>query len=576
VHRVRERGYATGMLTFSDEPTVAEQQMHAVLFFMVTFGYIDGDFDAAEKDYVKKQITSLVEQRVDGAMPDADPKLRAELIGKYTTHFREVFEGIDRHVRELLLEPVAAGEDQNGFVRTKLKTRCFEILQSFDVASREGMMTAIDELIMADGTAHPAELEFRAEMASLLESDLDVELEDDAGGGSQIRIESPSTVPSDGANHPFFNAFEFHYAKETDKMLKQVAADRALLDRVIATLEEQRAKGRGKLTGKKNVAELAGEEPFLDGHVYVVPPKPGRSYELIVLGDLHGCYSVLKATILQSKFFDKVNAFRDDPEHNPEPKLVLLGDYIDRGMFSLNGVLRTVMQLFVTAPEFVHVLRGNHEYFIEHEGKIYGGVRPAESINTLKPYLSMDVFRHYMKLFDAMPNMLLFEKILFVHGGIARDRLLKERYKDLSSLNDKDIRFQMMWSDPSSADVIPADLQDKSNRFAFGRLQLRAFLQRIGCHTLVRGHEKTNKGIERVYEGDAETLITLFSSGGSDNDDLPKDSSYRSVTPMVLTIKRAANGETTFTPWSPDYKAYNDPAKNAFFKVPPEIEHKAD
>ena len=440
-------------------------------------------------------------------------------------------------------------------------------------------MAAIDELIMADGSAHPAELEFRAEMAALLEEDLGIELEDDGSASSATRLESPSTMPSDGENHPFFNAFEYHYAKETDKILKQVAADRALLDRVIATLDEQRAKGRGKLAGKKLVAELAGSDPFLDGHTYVLPPKPGRAYDLTVLGDLHGCYSVLKAAIMQSKFFDKVNAFRDDPEHAPEPKLILLGDYIDRGMFSLNGVLRTVMQLFVTAPEFVHVLRGNHEYYIEHEGKIYGGVRPAESINTLKPYLSMDVFRHYMKLFDALPNTLLFDKILFVHGGIARDRLLKERWKDLSSLNDKDIRFQMMWSDPSSADVIPADLQDKSNRFAFGRLQLRAFLQRIGCHTLIRGHEKVNAGIESVYEGDAArecSLITLFSAGGSDNDDLPKDSSYRTVKPMALTIKRSAKGEMTFTPWAPDYKAYNDPAKNAFFKVPPEIAHKAD
>lgn len=564
------------MLNFSDEPNVAEQQMHAVIFFMVTFGYIDGDFDSSEKDYVRAQIKSLVEKRVDGAMPDADPKLRAELVGKYTTHFKEVFEGIDKHVRDLLLEPVAAGEEQAGFVRTKLKTRCFEILQSFDEASREGLMAAIDELIMADGEAHPAELEFRGEMAALLEADLGVELEDESHGASPIRLETPSKLPSDGDTHPFFNAFEYHYAKESDKMMKQVAADRALLDRVIATLDEQRTKGRGKLAGKKTVAELAGEAPFLDGHTYVVPPKPGRAYELLVLGDLHGCYSVLKAAIMQSKFFDKVNAFREDPEHAPEPRLVLLGDYIDRGMFSLNGVLRTALQLFVTAPDFVHVLRGNHEYYIEHEGKIYGGVRPAESINTLKPYLSMDVFRHYMKLFDALPNTLLFDRLMFVHGGIPRDRLIKERYRDLSSLNDKDVRFQMMWSDPSSADVIPAELQDKSNRFAFGRLQLRSFLQRIGCHTIVRGHEKTNKGIERVYEGDTETLITLFSAGGTDNDDLPKDSSYRSVTPMALTIKRAASGETTFAPWAPDYKAYNDPARNAFFKVPPEIEHRAD
>jgi hypothetical protein len=566
------------MLTFSDEPQVAEQQMQAVLFFMVTFGYIDGDFDATEKAFVREQIRKLVESRVDGAMPDVEPKLRAELVTMYTTHFREVFEGIDRHVNDLLNEPVAAGEEQGGFVRTKLKQRCFEILNQFDDASRESLMAAIDELIMADGTAHPAELEFRAELAALLEADLGIELEEDVAdtGKARVSFEPPSAVESDGATHPFFDAFEYHYAAESDRIAKQVATDRQLLDRVIELLARRGLAGKGKLAGKKSVEEFAGQEPFLDGHVFVTPPKPGRAYELTVLGDLHGCYSVLKAAIMQSRFFERVNAFRDDPENNPEPRLVLLGDYIDRGMFSLNGVLRTALQLFVTAPDFVHVLRGNHEFYIEHEGKIYGGVKPAEAINTLKPYLSVDVFRHYMRCFEALPNMLLFDGILFVHGGIARDRLLKERYKDLSSLNDKDIRFQMMWSDPSSADVIPAALQDKSNRFAFGRLQLRAFLQRIGCHTMVRGHEKVNAGIERVYAGEGETLFTLFSAGGTDNDDLPKESSYRAVTPMALTIKRSAAGETTFTPWAPDYKAYNDPSRNAFFRVPPEISFRAD
>ena len=49
---------------------------------------------------------------------------------------------------------------------------------------------------------------------------------------------------------------------------------------------------------------------------------------------------------------------------------MLLGDYIDRGMFSYQGVLRSVMQLFVTAPDHVYVLRGNHEYYVEHEGKV--------------------------------------------------------------------------------------------------------------------------------------------------------------------------------------------------------------
>ena len=274
---------------------------------------------------------------------------------------------------------------------------------------------------------------------------------------------------------------EFHYSADRAEILEQIAKDRALIDRVIDLLEQQRQKGNGRLSGQASVDKFPPGTSFLDGHTYLVRPVPGRAYDLTVLGDLHGCYSVLKATLMQSRFFEKVNAFRNDPKAHPEPKLILLGDYIDRGLFSLNGVLRTVLQLFATAPDHVIVLRGNHEYYVEYNGNIYGGVKPAESINTLKPHLPIDVFRHYRALFEQLPNVAIVDRMFFVHGGIPRDRLLKERWRDLSALNDPDLRFQMMWSDPSAADVVPADLQEKSARFAFGKLQLRAFLQRIGC-----------------------------------------------------------------------------------------------
>jgi hypothetical protein len=342
---------------------------------------------------------------------------------------------------------------------------------------------------------------------------------------------------------------------------------------VIGLLEAQRAKGAGRLAGKKTVQEFAGTEPFLDGFVHVLQPKPAREYELIVVGDLHGCYSCLKAVLMQSDFFNKVNRFVNDPVNNPETKLVLLGDYIDRGMFSYQGVLRSALQLFAHAPEHVYLLRGNHEYYIEHQGRVFGAVRPSEAMDTLKPHLSQEVFAHYNRLFDALPNMLFFDRMLFVHGGIARDLLLKERYKDLSSLNDWDIRFQMMWSDPSSADVIPAALQEQSSRFPFGRLQCQAFLQRVGCNTLVRGHEKVDEGFRRTYDDPNLLLVTLFSSGGSDNEDLPADSSYRSVTPMAMTVK-FKDDKSEIIPWKIDYRRYNVPELNGFFQSEPEIEHK--
>src|SRR6185295_12220534 len=110
------------------------------------------------------------------AVAESEVKLRAELVDKFTKHFHEVFEGIDRQVKDLFTEAVAEGEAQDNFVHAKLKLRCFEIFKSFDADNQEQLMATIDELIHADGQVHPAEAKFRGELAELLEVDLGVEL----------------------------------------------------------------------------------------------------------------------------------------------------------------------------------------------------------------------------------------------------------------------------------------------------------------------------------------------------------------------------------------------------------------
>ena len=87
------------MLKFSSNGPEAEKQMRAVIFYLTTFGYNDGDFDAAEKDFVRGYIKKLVVHRVAGAGLDAQTS--AELTTKFPTHFLEVFEGIDPQVMEL-------------------------------------------------------------------------------------------------------------------------------------------------------------------------------------------------------------------------------------------------------------------------------------------------------------------------------------------------------------------------------------------------------------------------------------------------------------------------------------------
>jgi hypothetical protein len=161
--------------------------------------------------------------------------------------------------------------------------------------------------------------------------------------------------------------------------------------------------------------------------------------------------------------------------------------------------------------------------------------------------------------------VLLYDHLAFAHGGIPRDVLLRERWQDLSSLNDADMRFQMLWSDPSRVDVVPDELQAASARFAFGRQQFQSFMGKLGSVLFVRGHEKINAGFKDHYPKDDVRLLTVFSAGGVANDDLPEDSNYRDVRPMALTIMRTG-GETKVTPWSIDYRAYQGPERNAFFR----------
>src|SRR5688500_15204171 len=103
-------------------------------------------------------------------------------------------------------------------------------------------------------------------------------------------------------------------------------------------------------------------------------------------------------------------------------------------------------------PDHVYLLRGNHEWLTWFDDKIVSGVSPAEALASIAPYVPIEMLEGYRVLFEHMPTALLCDRTLFVHGGIPRDDTFAERYRDLSSLNDPDLRFQMMWSDPGRTD----------------------------------------------------------------------------------------------------------------------------
>jgi hypothetical protein len=552
------------MALFSSDPAVAKKQMLTVVFMLTAFGHMDGKFSLSEKRFLQEKIGKLVEDRVNAST--MDPLAKQVAIERTTQGFQKVAAKIDKEISVLYTESVAEGESIEQFVYTKLALRCYELLKPFDEESRGFLFEIVDELILADGVAHPEETRLREDIKRLLDEPIDLEIiEEEEAIPDTIAIEpaieitEPQTLTVRVDDHPFFSREEHVYPRDKDGFVASASADIDLVHQVKDTLARQRKSGDGKLAGHQRFGELAGQAPFLDGHVHVLSPDPKKEYELIVLGDLHGCYSCLKAALMQTDFLAKVQAHADNPK-NPDTRLVLLGDYIDRGRFSFDGVLRMAMRLFVTVPNAVYFLRGNHEYYLEHQGRILAPVRPAEGMQGLQGVASDAYFKEFMQMFEELPTSLAFDRFFFVHGGIPRDAAIAEKWKDLSSLNDPDLRFQMMWSDPSEAEVVPAELQEKAARFGYGSRQFRNFLARIGVDVLVRGHERIIDGFHTSFDG---SLYTLFSAGGATNADLPESSNYREVTPRGLTI-RWRDGKSRVSSFEIDWKRYNDPAKNRF------------
>ena len=70
-------------------------------------------------------------------------------------------------------------------------------------------------------------------------------------------------------------------------------------------------------------------------------------------------------------------------------------------------------------------------------------------------------------------------------------------------------------------------------------------------------------------------MLNLFSAGGSENRDLPVDSSYRAIRPMALTMAYGAGGgPPTVTPWPLQYQPFCYEPHNGLYRELPLLEFK--
>src|SRR4029079_8237801 len=99
----KRRYRSPAMMTFSPDPLVAEQQMHAIIYYLTAFGYIDGDFDKAEKRFVQEHIGKLVAHRAEEALA-AESVRHRDVIDRWTKHFHEILDGVDQQIQGYFTE----------------------------------------------------------------------------------------------------------------------------------------------------------------------------------------------------------------------------------------------------------------------------------------------------------------------------------------------------------------------------------------------------------------------------------------------------------------------------------------
>jgi len=231
---------------FSSDPAQAEQQMRAIIQLMVAIGYLDAEFGAGERAFIRERIRDLVRQRALDTLGD-DPFLD-DVVESIAGHFLEVMDEVDQRIKGFFDEAVlsSSGETTDQYVLSRLKLVCFELLKRFDESEHSGILQTVDELIAADGEASPNELAFRDELHHLVTAtmELDEEELEPLEAGSVI-IDRPRMLIATSANHPFFPQFEWDFTTDRAKFARQAATEMALMDQVERQLDTQRAAGAG-------------------------------------------------------------------------------------------------------------------------------------------------------------------------------------------------------------------------------------------------------------------------------------------------------------------------------------------
>jgi diadenosine tetraphosphatase ApaH/serine/threonine PP2A family protein phosphatase len=214
------------------------------------------------------------------------------------------------------------------------------------------------------------------------------------------------------------------------------------------------------------------------------------SAPVTICGDVHG------------QFYDVIRLF-EVGGLPPDTKYLFLGDYVDRGHYSLE-TFALLLAYKVRYPDRFFMLRGNHE--CRQVNQMYGFYEEC-----IGRFGHAGPYKMCNDIFDMLPIAALVDQALYcVHGGLSPEVrapeqvvLLERRCEIPNSGPISDI----CWSDPE--DIAGWGVNQRGAGYVFGSDPTRIFSHNNKLRLIARAHQLAMEGYQYHFD---EMLVTIWSA----------------------------------------------------------------
>lgn len=224
--------------------------------------------------------------------------------------------------------------------------------------------------------------------------------------------------------------------------------------------------------------------------LYDLPNLLSLTAPIVVCGDIHG------------QLFDLLNLF----EKSGDPKttqFLFLGDYVDRGYFSLSCFLY-LLSLQLLYPEQIHLLRGNHE--CRGVSQTYGFYEEC-----LLLYGHAGIWNLCVELFDLLPTSAIVNNEIFcTHGGLSPTLSSIQQIHLIDRV--REVPFEgsycdLLWSDPD--DIEEWGVTQRGAGWLFGSKPTKEFCHMNKLSLVARAHQLVMEGYQFKHN---DKCVTVWSA----------------------------------------------------------------